>query len=459
MDASQLLAERFGDLVELGLLQVFAASGAIGLLVGFERERHPAANAGLRTFALTALFGTATALLGDLGGSPWPTAIGLLLVGAMAVAAQPREAVAADDPGTTTTIALLLCFLLGAMTWHGLATLAAALAIATTTLLYFKPELKGLSARISRRDMLSVLQFGVLSLVVLPALPDRGYGPHAALNPHQIWLMVVLISGVSLAGYIALRLAGARHGLLLMGFLGGLVSSTATTVTYARRARQDRSQVPASALVVLMAGGMVFLRIALVAAIVAPTLLGQLGPVLLAGFLPMLAASLPGLRRLSAARAPEGHAPEGRASQSGAPEGHAEEGRADEARAEEGAAEPRVGNPTELRIALTFAGFYALVLLLAAELTERLGGAGLYAVALASGLTDVDALTLSSLRLYSVGGIAKEQAVAAIALGFVANIGFKFATTWWVGGGGLARRCAPGFLASAGALLLAVALR
>jgi uncharacterized membrane protein (DUF4010 family) len=428
MDAAQLLATRFGELVELGLLKAFAASGAIGLLIGLERERHPASTAGLRTFALTALFGTASALLGELGGTPWPTAIGLLLVGAMAVAAQRRDADPAGDPGTTTTIAILLCFILGTMVWHGLAAIAASLAVVTTTLLYLKPELKGLSARITRRDMLSILQFGALSLVVLPALPDRGYGPHGALNPHQIWLMVVLISGVSLAGYVALRLVGARHGLLLVGFMGGLVSSTATTATFARRARVDAAEGAASAVVVLLAGSVVFARVALVCAVVAPTLLPQLAPALMAGCAPMLVAGLANLRRLPAATNPAQ------------------------------AAAPQVGNPAELSTAVTFGAFYALVLLLAAELTQRLGGTGLYGVALVSGLTDVDALTLSSLRLFGVASISAEQAVVAIALAFLANIGFKFAMACWIGGSALARRSALGFVASAAALLVAAGL-
>lgn len=428
MDAEQLLATRFGELVELGLLKAFAASGAIGLLIGLERERHPASSAGLRTFALTALFGTASALLGELGGTPWPTAIGLLLVGAMAVAAQRRDADSAGDPGTTTTIAILLCFILGTMVWHGLVTIAASLAVVTTTLLYLKPELKGLSARITRRDMLSILQFGALSLVVLPALPDRGYGPHGALNPHQIWLMVVLISGVSLAGYLALRLVGARHGLLLVGLMGGLVSSTATTATFARRARVDAAEAGASAMVILLAGSVVFVRVALVCAVVAPALLPQLAPALMAGCAPMLVVGLANLRRLAAAANPAQPAA------------------------------PQVGNPAELSTAVAFGAFYALVLLLAAELTQRLGGTGLYGVALVSGLTDVDALTLSSLRLFGVASISAEQAVVAIALAFVANIGFKFAMAGWIGGSALARRSAPGVLASAVALLVAAGL-
>ena len=428
MSADPLFVDRLGALSGPGILRTFAASAAIGLLIGLERERHPATAAGLRTFTLTALFGTASALLGELVGTAWVAAIGLLLVGAMAVAAQPRGAGPTGDPGTTTTVALLLCFVLGAMTWHGLATAAASLAVVVTALLYFKPELKGLTERITRSDMLSILQFGALSLVVLPALPDRGFGPHGALNPYQIWLMVVLISGVSLAGYVTLRLVGARRGLLLTGLLGGLVSSTATTVTYARRVRDDPSQAHASALVILLAGTVVFARVALLAAVVAPSVLRGLGRVLLAGGMRMWAAVLALGRRLPAAA------------------GTAE------------AVPPRVGNPMELRTAFAFAGFYALVLLFAAELAQRLGGAGLYAVALLSGLTDVDALTLGSLRLHGVGGVTAQQAVVAIAIAFLANIGFKFAVAGWIGRRVLAGRSAAGFLASAAALLAAIAL-
>lgn len=428
MSADPLFVDRLGTLLEPGVLRTFAASAAIGLLIGLERERHPATAAGLRTFTLTALFGTASALLGELVGTAWVATIGLLLVGAMAVVAQPRGAGPDGDPGTTTTVALLLCFVLGAMTWHGLATVAASLAVVVTALLYFKPELKGLTERITRRDMLSILQFGALSLVVLPALPDRGFGPHGALNPYQIWLMVVLVSGVSLAGYVALRLVGARRGLLLTGLLGGLVSSTATTVTYARRVRDDPSQAHASALVILLAGTVVFARVALLAAVVAPSVLPALSPVLLAAGVPMLVASLVQWRHLPAA--------------AGAAE----------------AAPAQVGNPTELRTAFAFAGSYALVLLLAAALAQHPGGTGLYAVALLAGLTDVAAVTLGSLRLHGVGGATANQAVVAIALACVANIGFKFALAGWIGRRVLAGRSAAGFLASAAALLAAIAL-
>ena len=137
-------------------------------------------------------------------------------------------------------------YALGAATWYGYDQLAVMLAIGTTVLLYFKAQLRGIATRLEARDWISMLQFGVLSLVILPILPDREYGPYDALNPHQIWLMVVLIAGVSLAGYAALQLAGARYGAAFVGVFGGLASSTATTLVYARKARDiaDAGRTP-----------------------------------------------------------------------------------------------------------------------------------------------------------------------------------------------------------------------
>jgi len=248
-------------------LPQFLTSLAIGLLIGLERERNPSAKAGLRTFALVALFGTLAALLSTKLGSPWLLIAGLLAVAGMIIAAylnnpcgrdditdeerrltlsptSPPEGESDDvslrdvrvdenDPGTTTVAALLLCYGLGAMIWYGLAELAVMLAIGITALLYFKPELRGLSQKLTRRDLIAVLQFSVLTFIVLPILPDQNYGPYDAFNPHQAWLMVVLISGISLAGYAALHVVGTRYGAPLLGFLGGMVSSTATTLIYA----------------------------------------------------------------------------------------------------------------------------------------------------------------------------------------------------------------------------------
>ena len=193
--------------------------------------------------------------------------------------ARPPE----DDPGTTTVVALILTYCLGALCWYGERTLAAAIAVVATALLYFKAELRGILERFERRDLLAVIQFATLSVVILPVLPDEGYGPYGALNPFRIWLMVVLISGLSLAGYIALKIVGVRHGLVLVGLFGGLVSSTATTLAYSKHARGG-SLTDVAAGVIVLANLTVLVRLAIVAAAVAPGILPRLVPVLGAAF-------------------------------------------------------------------------------------------------------------------------------------------------------------------------------
>ena len=404
-------------------LPLFAISLAIGLLIGLERERRPEAKAGLRTFALTALFGTSAALISERTGSPWFLVGGLLIVGLMTIAAYLREQNSAADPGTTTVAAIILCYGLGAMIWYGHDTLAVILAIISTVLLYFKAELRGWSQALTRRDLVSMLQFAVLTFVILPILPDRNYGPYTALNPHHIWLMVVLISGVSLAGYVALRLVGQRYGAPLLGLLGGLVSSTATTLVYARHGRSDPAMTQIATVVILLANLVVPLRLIILSAVVAPRLLPSLAPLLLAGFGFGLMGTLYYWRRLQHEAAP-----------------------------------PilDIANPTELRTSLTFGGLYATVLLLSAWLSDRVGSAGVYALAAISGLTDVDAITLSSLRLFDLGNLSGTQAVVAIGLALMTNIAFKFGLIAFIGGAPLAKRCAIGLLAAASGIALAM---
>jgi uncharacterized membrane protein (DUF4010 family) len=387
-------------------LAALLASLAIGLLMGVERERNPAAKAGLRTFALTAIFGTVAAMLGDYQEGSWVPAAGLALIGVAIVSAYLR-APPADDPGTTTVVALVLTYCLGALCWYGERTLAGAIAVVATALLYFKAELRGILERFERRDLLAVIQFATLSVVILPILPDEGYGPYGALNPFRIWLMVVLISGLSLAGYIALKIVGVRHGLVLVGLFGGLVSSTATTLAYSKHARGG-SLTDVAAGVIVLANLTVLVRLTIVAAAVAPGILARLVPVLGAAFAAGAVAAFLFFRRRLA-----------------------------------GDAEfplPAVSNPTELRASLGFGALFAVVLLAAAWLSDVAGKSGLYAVALVSGLTDVDALTLSSLQLFTSGKLGGHEAVVAIALALLANTAFKLGLVVTVGGKPLARR-------------------
>lgn len=389
----------------LGLIGTFALSTGIGLLVGLERERNPAAKAGVRTFALIAILGTLGALLGEAMDSAWPVAAGALAVGATLIAAHVRDpATIPEDSGTTTVVAALVVFFLGAINFHGYRVVAVALGVAMTVLLHFKAELEQFSQKLTPQDIRSMLQFAVLSAVILPLLPDRSYGPYGVLNPFHIWLMVVLIAGISLAGYVAWRLTLGRHGLLLTGVLGGVVSSTATTLVYARHVKAG-TQTPSSALlVILLANATMLVRVFLLVAIISPAALAGAAAVLGPSLLGALAAVLNSWRTADAAPSDEG-------------DGYR--------------------NPTNLPTALTFAAAYAVVLVLAAWAADKIGNPGVYGLALISGLTDVDPITLSSLRLLASGALEQRAALIAIALAVGSNLVVKGALTAGIGGAAL----------------------
>lgn len=404
-------------------IEAFLIATGIGLLIGLERERVPSARAGLRTFGLVGMLGALVAMLGEQLGSPAPFVAGLVLVGLTIVAAYLRHP-DPSDPGTTSVAALVLCYCLGAASWLGHARLAVMLAVATTVLLYFKAQLRGMATRLGQRDWISILQFGVLSLVILPMLPDEEMGPYGALNPRQIWWMVVLIAGVGLAGYTALQVAGVRYGAAFVGVFGGLASSTATTLLYARQARALPAAGAMAALVIVIANLVMVLRVGAIAGVVAPgvaaTLLRVIVPALVLGALGAL-----WLWRQLAERAE--------------------------------ALLPTTGNPTELKTALGFGAAYALVLLAAAWLSDFAGNRGLYVLAFVSGLTDVDAITLSSLRLYALERLELVATVTAVGIAMLANLAFKLGLAAVIGGRALALRAAAGMASVALGLLAGLA--
>jgi len=388
----------------------------IGLLIGLERERNPAGKAGVRTFALVSLLGTLASLLGGYVDTAWLLPAGLLAVTGMLIVAYARVA-PTEDPGTTTVAAAGVAYLLGALAGLGEATLAAALAILVTALLYFKPELESWSAALKREEQVSLLQFLVITFIVLPILPDRTYGPYGVLNPREIWLMVVLISGVGVASYMAMRVAGERHGTLLTGLLGGLVSSTATTALYARRSNESPALSQVALVVVSLANLVVLVRVAVLAAVVAPGILPRLAPVLGAALAAGLVAVAFLLHR----------------SQRGTQ-----------------LALPPARNPAEIGMAVRFGALYAFVLLAAAWLQDLVGSHGLYIATALSGVADVDPGVLSALNLYGADRVEDSTAVAAIAIALLANTLFKLGVLAWFGRGLALRALAPFGAALAG---------
>jgi uncharacterized membrane protein (DUF4010 family) len=407
------------DLLHAGRL--FATSLGIGLLIGVERERKGDSR-GLRTFALVALLGTLFAVLAQRLALMSLVPVGLLSIVALSIAAYWHDHRRAPEAPTTSMVAMSFTGGLGLLCGLGETALAVPLAIVVAALLYFKGELHGYAGRIGRDDLTPVLQLGALSFIALPLLPDRAFGPHGSLNPYEIWLMVVLVAGVGLAGYLALRFAGQRYGAPVAAIAGGLVSSTATTLVFARHARAGGG-TSLHALMILLANLTMLLRLTLMGALLQPALLPGLATAMGAA----LAAALPFVLWLQP-----------------------------RARRESDLPLPEVSNPTDLRVALGFGLAYGLVSLLAGWSSARLGEGALFALAAVSGLTDVDAITLSSFRLFGEGLIANRAAIATVAIAVVSNLAFKAGIAFVAGNRALGGLCALAFAAMAAAIGLAL---
>jgi uncharacterized membrane protein (DUF4010 family) len=378
----------------------------LGLLVGMQRERTESAIAGIRTFPLITAFGTVCAWLAAQHGG-WIIAAGLLAVSALLLVANLARIKAGDiDPGLTTEIAALLLFGVGACVVVGLMPVAVALGGAIALLLHFKKPLHEFVKGVGETDIKAIMQFVLVTLVILPVLPNRDYGPYGVLNPFKIWLMVVLMVGISLAGYVAFKLFGAKAGTLLGGLLGGLVSSTATTASYARRSTKMPGSANLAALVIMIASTTVFVRVLVEVAAVAPGNFMQIGPPLatmLAACCVIAAVAF----RFNRDRSAELPAQE---------------------------------NPAELKSALIFGGLYAVVILAVAAAKDHFGSSGLYAVAVLSGLTDMDAITLSTAQLVNNGTIEINTGWRVILVASLSNLAFKAGIVAALGNRGLLRR-------------------
>lgn len=403
------------DFITLGV------SLGLGLLVGLQRERSRSLLAGIRTFPLVTLLGTLSAILAEPLGS-WFPAAGLLAVLGLIVVGNLPHMRQEESGGITTEAALLLMFAVGAQLVHGPMELGIAVAAVAAILLHVKDSLHAFVARLGDKDLRAIMQFVLIAMVILPILPDRTFGPFDVLNPRNIWLVVVLVVGMSLAGYVAFRLFGARAGAILGGVLGGLVSSTATTASYSRRVRESPDHAGPAALVIVLATAVVYGRVIAEIAAVAPRSLWQIAPpVLIMGAVAVLSALL----FLWKSRRDENHIPE-------------------------------PGNPSQIRSALFFAGMYSVVLLAIAAAKKYLGDAGLYAVAGLSGLTDMDAITLSTARMADRGEISPVLAGKLIIVAAMANLVFKAGIAASLGGARLFRTVALlfGIQIAAGAGLL-----
>ena len=400
------------------MIDLFSRLGialGLGLLVGLQRQRTDARLAGFRTFPLVTLLGAMCALLAESFGG-WTVAGGLAALALIIVGGNlPLRRGGGGNPGVTTEVTMLLMFVIGAYTMAGSLAVAIVTCGAVAVLLHLKPQMHSMARRISDPDFTAMMQFALISLVILPVLPNQVYGPFSVLNPFKIWLMVVLIVGLSLGGYIAYKLIGIRAGAWASGLLGGLISSTATTVSIARRSRQSPGQAEVGAFVIMMASAVSLLRVGILVGVVAPQLLRAAAAPLGAMLAVLALFAWTSLRQSSQASS----------------------------------SVPEQNNPAELKSAVVFGLLYALVLVGVAAANEHFGRNGLYVAAVVSGLTDMDAITLSVTQLVNSIGITPGTGWRLILVAAMANLAFKAATVAALGERRLLVRVAFGFGAAA----------
>ncbi|MFC5453952.1 MgtC/SapB family protein [Prosthecobacter fluviatilis] len=372
------------------LLSLGTATG-LGLLVGLQREWVQNRVAGIRTFALLTLFGALTGLLGNAYGT-WVVAAGLVAFACIVVfstwlSLSTRE----PDSGLTTEMAMLVMFVTGIIIMLGERLIAVMIAGGVMALLQSKKALHTMVRRFGEDDLRAIVRLVLLALVILPALPNREMGYLGVLNPFAIWLIVVLIVGISLAAYMAEKYLGGAKGAVVAGLLGGLVSSTATTASSARRSASARRGECSLAAMALIASAVAFVRLLAEVVIVASEHIRELLPPLTAMMLwvTLIAAVAHRLAEKTDTQPVD---------------------------------EPP---PSELKNAVFLGLLYALVLVVVAYTRQHNSSSGLYVAAFLSGLPDMSAITLSTSRLVSTGHLETSVAWRMILVGGMANLVFK----------------------------------
>jgi uncharacterized membrane protein (DUF4010 family) len=412
----------------------------LGLLVGLQREHAASGLVGMRSFALITVLGTVAGQLGASFGG-WVVAAGFLgVVGVLAFAhlthlkeipfrrvslvetenaPVPAEAIHGEPRGKngvgiTTDVAALVMFGVGSLLVVGPLSVAVAVGSAVAILLHFKPELHTVARKLGDEDLRAIMQFVLITCIILPVLPRDPLDPYGVLSPFETWLFVVLIVGINLGGYIAYKFLGPQAGILLGGLLGGAVSSTATTFSYSRQARLSPVLANSAAVVIMIASAVIYVRILVLVGVIAPDfLISVAAPLLILAMASFLAALV--FWRW-------------------APRELAEM--------------PRLGNPTQLRSAIVLGLTYAVVIVALAAARDWLGHSelnALYGIAGLSGLTDVDAITLSTARMSKTDPMVAAEGWRLIVVATLSNLVFKAGVAGLLGGRALLRPIAALF--------------
>lgn len=379
------------DMIEA--FQRLSLALAIGILVGVERgwqerETEPGKRtAGIRTFGLSGFLGGLAGFLQVKLGPILPAAV-FVVFGIAFVVFSRYEAEQEEDYSVTSVIAALAVFVLGVIATVSDMTVAAAGGVAVTALLAARHSLHGFLRNLTWLEFRAALVLLAMTLVALPLLPDRTIDPWNAINPFQLWLLTIMIAAISYVGYLAVRIAGPKHGILFSGAAGGFISSTAVTLSFARLSSRSTQATHSLAAGASIAGAMSIGRALVISGILAPVLVPQLAVAFVPVILVFLSASFLMLRG---------------------------------AKADDKATGINPDNPFELLTVLRFGAFLGVISFLSKLTVDQIGSSMIFVVALLSGLADLDAITLSTARMAG-SVLTTEVATIAISLAAAANL-------------------------------------
>ncbi len=372
-----------------------AIAFGLGMLVGLQRQKSDHEMAGVRTFTLISIMGVVSAFLARDYGNPFILPVLGICLTALLVTANviKLKKINETDVGQTTEVAALLMFAVGAYLVMGDRVIAVIVGGSMAILLYLKEHLHHFIDKLQEKDLAAIMTFAGISLVILPLLPNKTYGPLDVLNPQNIWLMVTLIVGISVIGYFIYKFVGKKVGIISNGILGGLISSTATTVSYARKTKDTKSINKMAAFVITTASAIALVRVLVEVGIVIPQKLPELVLPLITVFVLMVLLCV-GMFYLISKNGGDEEMPE-----------------------------PK--NPAQFKSALIFGLLYGAILFAVAFTKQEFGNDALYVIAIISGLTDVDAITLSLSQLMKGGGLNTSTGWRLILLATLSNLLFK----------------------------------
>lgn len=405
-------------MIEFNEFYKLAAALGIGLIIGMQREnayadsatRHPA---GVRTFSVISLCGALAAFLSDLMHTVAPFITGFAVVGLLLVASHVAHGfVNKEEDGLTTSASLIMVYFLGALCWYNRLLESCILMIVLLWLLALKKQLHEFASKISKEDVIATVKFAVISLMILPFLPNQAYGPVGleVLNPHTIWLFVVFISGIGFVGYVLIKLVGPGKGIWLTGLLGGLASSTALTLNLVGRSRDNEDYAGNFTVGIVLSWAVMYIRLYLICAVLVPDLAKPLA-------LPLLLPAAPALFYALYLKVREGR-------------NHTEKG-------------STFNNPFNLLPAIKFGLIFTVVMFVANAARVYLGSSALMACSFLGGAAEMDAVAFSLLDMSVKASLPVRELVLALLFASIANTLTKGGLVFFLGAKSMRRPIVP----------------